>query len=403
MNYCRNLYSCFICIAALVLCTTLSWSCSPPAVIKSFNASPTVINSGQAATLQWEVTGTTRVNINNGVGTVAAAGKAIVTPKSTTTYLLTLPDDTQSIPVTIEVRPAPAAGTPEKPAATGPDTVQAVTPPAAVSTLRYDNLDASSEDYLSRQIAVWHTYAKLPGSTAVALSGYSGDTHRTFSSSTSTGIPVKSPLIILPAKDAMFCIVKNYSSLSYQYLKVGSSWYGDAGNESDHLGQPGWGLMTAFSPAAAPFRIQRINMAAAANISDPTESYDKFHFVVRILDADGKQVWSTLLPWSLFKGDTSAGVPKAAWKGIDVPDIAVNGDFSVEVLTESKDYEPGKAPNYLYLALAYEEILSKNVSTRSSISDAGGKSDNWVRLYDTYGQPLAFNLCIRVDGTYPGK
>ncbi len=78
-------------------------SCSEPPVINSFNASPTAITSGQAVTLQWDVSGTNVVNIS-GVGDVAPSGKAIVIPRSTTTYVLTVPKSTQSLSVTINVQ-----------------------------------------------------------------------------------------------------------------------------------------------------------------------------------------------------------------------------------------------------------------------------------------------------------
>ena len=85
-------------------------SCSEPPVINYFNASPTAITSGQAVTLQWDVSGATRANIS-GVGAVVPSGKAIVTPKSTTTYVLTVPESTQSLSVTINVKsPVDASG-----------------------------------------------------------------------------------------------------------------------------------------------------------------------------------------------------------------------------------------------------------------------------------------------------
>jgi peptidoglycan-associated lipoprotein len=59
-------------------------------VIAVFEAEPTTIERGQAATLRWKVTGeTTDVSITPGVGTVDKAASRQVFPGNTTTYTLT--------------------------------------------------------------------------------------------------------------------------------------------------------------------------------------------------------------------------------------------------------------------------------------------------------------------------
>lgn len=55
----------------------------------AFDASPSTIDAGTAATLTWNVSGSTSVTIEPGVGTVPASGFAEVTPTATTTYTLT--------------------------------------------------------------------------------------------------------------------------------------------------------------------------------------------------------------------------------------------------------------------------------------------------------------------------
>lgn len=50
---------------------------------------PTSIERGQSAVLRWNVTGSTNVAINNGIGTVPATGNQRVNPSDTTTYTLT--------------------------------------------------------------------------------------------------------------------------------------------------------------------------------------------------------------------------------------------------------------------------------------------------------------------------
>ena len=58
--------------------------------VNSFAASPSAIVAGGSATLSWDVSGATTVEIDNGVGQVdAASGTKQVTPQATTTYTLT--------------------------------------------------------------------------------------------------------------------------------------------------------------------------------------------------------------------------------------------------------------------------------------------------------------------------
>ena len=388
--------------AAVVLIPVSSWACENPPVIRYFTATPTSITAGQAVTLQWAVDGTNVVNISN-VGDVAPSGQAIVQPQANTTYVLTVPKD-RTLAASVAVQVGQNTGAPANSQQPSQPTTpsQTAAAPAATVTLRYDNLDNSSEDYLAtHQIAVWHTYAKMPGSPSIASASYSADIHRLSTTPSTTTVPVKSPLIILPFGDGMVCIVKSYSNLSYQLYKLGSAWYADSRDESEYLAQPGWGLMTTFSPQSTPFTIKKIDIAAAANDSDG--SYDKYNFIVRILDKNGSQVWTKTLPWSLFKGDSQEGPPRAIWKSIDVDNVPVSGDFSVEVMSESNNFTTGRAPAYHYLALAYEEVNVKDATTRSIISEDGQKPDTWVRMYDPYGHPIGFNLCIRVEGAGPSN
>ncbi len=58
-------------------------------VINSFSATPPGISSGGSATLVWNVSNATSVTIDHGLGSFASAGSTVVTPSSTTTYVLT--------------------------------------------------------------------------------------------------------------------------------------------------------------------------------------------------------------------------------------------------------------------------------------------------------------------------
>jgi hypothetical protein len=398
----------------LLLCLLISISSvifapaceAPPVTINDFHASPATINQGQASTLIWDVTGVSRVTLNNGIGEVVPTGKAIVTPEATTKYVLTAMRGKQPLTREVTVTVNAEAKSGQQGQTTVPaNTVQnqEIKVKGVPATLKYDSMNGTNDDLLSNQIAVWHTYAKMAGASSAATSFYSNSTRGGTSTLGSAGTAVKSPLLILPDSEGMVCIVRNYAQVSYRYFNIVTTWYGDSTDEAAHLAQPGYGLATVFSPEKTPFKIQKINIAAVANNSGTPDEYEQYHFIVRVLDGKNSQVWSKTVPWSYFKSTETADTPAAAWKSIPVDDLTVNGDFTVEVLSESNDYSIGRIKSFHYLALAYEKVTDKDAETRSYISENGIKSDSWVKLYDAYGHIRNFNLCIRVEGYYPDK
>lgn len=74
-------------------------------VIKAFNASPAVIQSGNSLLLSWNVAFATSVFINNGIGYVTALGSTTVSPSSSIIYTLTAfsnaGDSVQSSTITV--------------------------------------------------------------------------------------------------------------------------------------------------------------------------------------------------------------------------------------------------------------------------------------------------------------
>src|SRR5579863_681770 len=58
-------------------------------VVAEFSVEPSSVQVGQSAVLRWNVTGSTNVAIDHGLGTVPATGTSRQTPANTTTYLLT--------------------------------------------------------------------------------------------------------------------------------------------------------------------------------------------------------------------------------------------------------------------------------------------------------------------------
>jgi sugar lactone lactonase YvrE len=83
---------------------------NPLAVIKTFRLLPPAIPLGGGSVLQWDVTGTTTLSVNQGIGTLATpAGSINVTPQATTTYTLTATNavGVNALDATLTVDPTP--------------------------------------------------------------------------------------------------------------------------------------------------------------------------------------------------------------------------------------------------------------------------------------------------------
>jgi hypothetical protein len=65
--------------------------------INSFTASPTTVSGGSSSELSWSVSNATALIIDQGIGTISAAGSSTVTPTVTTTYTLTAVNASGSI------------------------------------------------------------------------------------------------------------------------------------------------------------------------------------------------------------------------------------------------------------------------------------------------------------------
>lgn len=77
--------------------------------IASFEVTPAVITAGQSTTLVWNVSGTSSVSIDQGLGAVPSVGSRIVYPTATTVYTLTASNVAGSTTksVVVSVNPAP--------------------------------------------------------------------------------------------------------------------------------------------------------------------------------------------------------------------------------------------------------------------------------------------------------
>src|SRR4030042_6001019 len=73
-------------------------------VISSFEADPPTITAGGSATLKWNVSGATKVSIDQGIGSVALSGSRAVMPSATTVYTLTATNASgATVPATAQV------------------------------------------------------------------------------------------------------------------------------------------------------------------------------------------------------------------------------------------------------------------------------------------------------------
>ncbi len=107
---------------SLIACTPTTTTGVP--TIVAFSATPTELTAGQPATLLWNVTNATSVQIDQGVGTgLAAAGTTSVSPSSSTTYTLTASNSagsaTQSVTVTVTAPTSTPPTTPTTPPPSG--------------------------------------------------------------------------------------------------------------------------------------------------------------------------------------------------------------------------------------------------------------------------------------------
>lgn len=95
-----------------------------------------------------------------------------------------------------------------------------------------------------------------------------------------------------------------------------------------------YGHIVHFSPPATPFKIQKVELYVQAIVPTDSDWYDRF-VTVRIWDSSRtQQLWSVSLPWRYFWNDVGS-----FWKEIEVPSVTANGDFYVEIVTHSPQFQ----------------------------------------------------------------
>src|SRR4030066_2045358 len=93
-----------------------------------------------------------------------------------------------------------------------------------------------------------------------------------------------------------------------------------------------YGHMVHFSPPTPPFRIQNVKLYINTVIADKSD-WDRY-ITVRIWDSDGnRQLWSLDVTWQDFWNETAG-----FWQNVDVPNVSVNGDFYLEIVTHSDQF-----------------------------------------------------------------
>jgi hypothetical protein len=163
-----------------------------------------------------------------------------------------------------------------------------------------------------------------------------------------------------------------------------------------------FGHIVRFTPLARPFKIQKVKICGTAEV-EKTPDLDTRRFTVRIWNKDSSQLlWSQDFPWRLF-------YQLYNWVEISVPDIRVDDDFQVEVVTRSEaSYLGGPSGHKIIandIALAYDdlhgmvetaEVRSQIAEERSGVSymgkrqEAGGVGKNkvWHIRVHGVGAPL---------------
>jgi len=146
-----------------------------------------------------------------------------------------------------------------------------------------------------------------------------------------------------------------------------------------------FGHIVHFTPPTLPFKVRKLLAYGGAFVTDQKD-LDKKTITVRIWNKDkSRQVWTGDFPWRLF-------FSTERWREMDIPNVRVEDDFHVEIVTHSEDmrYE-GTKEIASAVAIAYTE---GDEAPRSNISYAGKPLQKTEKV-----QRLVW--CIRVEGEGP--
>lgn len=158
-----------------------------------------------------------------------------------------------------------------------------------------------------------------------------------------------------------------------------------------------YGHMVHFTPPTVPFKVQKIDFYANALVPKDSDWTDK-QITLRIWDSSNKQLWAIDVPWRTVWDETTS-----LWKQIDVPNVSVDGDFYVEVVTHSGQFSddivaPASGPSIspaVFVGIdnptPYIDEAVSSRETRSGVSSMGKYVDVQIKYQ-------GFNWLVRVEG-----
>jgi hypothetical protein len=158
------------------------------------------------------------------------------------------------------------------------------------------------------------------------------------------------------------------------------------------------GHIVHFTPPTTPFKIQKIDMYIQGMAYNDS-TWDKRFVTVRIWNSGrNQQLWSIDLPWRKFWNDVGS-----FWQDVPVPNVRSDGDFYVEVVTHSDQFQgellawPWGTEIRPAIFIAYEKGSPYESSTVSTAETPSGISSmgQSVALPSQY---QGINWLIRVTG-----
>jgi hypothetical protein len=148
------------------------------------------------------------------------------------------------------------------------------------------------------------------------------------------------------------------------------------------------GHIVHFTPQTKPFKIQNINVYGSADLENPRE-LDTKQCTVRIWNSDkSKQLWYQEIPWRTFDGPM-------AWREIKVPDITVEDDFHVELISYSQDPEEMLTN---YISIGWDKPKPEEGQTASTAETRSGISNNGKLVTSPDSVYKGINWFIRAEG-----
>jgi hypothetical protein len=174
--------------------------------------------------------------------------------------------------------------------------------------------------------------------------------------------------------------VYDWSAYTIQYDSglIGGSYY--VAGELGHI--------VHFIPQSKPFKIKKIRVYGTADLENPRE-LDTKQCTVRIWNSDkSKLLWTQDFPWRLFHGPID-------WREIEVPDITVEDDFHVEIVTHS---QLPKEELVNYITIGWNKPQPQQGQTASTAETNSGVSNNGVLVQTSESMYKGINWFIRAEG-----